>query len=68
MSDTRIYDVPAISCGHCKSAIEGEVSQVDGVSTVDVDIHARRVTVEGQAADAAIRAAIAEAGYEVAAP
>jgi copper ion binding protein len=68
MSDTRIYDVPAISCGHCKSAIEGEVSQVDGVSTVDVDIDARRVTVEGQAADAAIRAAIAEAGYEVAAP
>ena len=67
MSDTRIYDVPAISCGHCKSAIEGEVSQVDGVSTVDVDIDARRVTVEGKAADAAIRAAIAEAGYEVAA-
>jgi copper ion binding protein len=68
MSDTRTYDVPAISCGHCKSAIEGEVSQVDGVSTVNVDIDARRVTVEGQAADAAIRAAIVEAGYEVAAP
>lgn len=68
MSDTRTYDVPAISCGHCKNAIEGEVSQVDGVSTVNVDIDARRVTVEGQAADAAIRAAIVEAGYEVAAP
>lgn len=64
---TRIYDVPAISCGHCKMAIEGEVGGVAGVDLVNVDIDARTVRVEGEAADDAIRAAIDEAGYEVAA-
>lgn len=67
MSATRTYDVPAIHCGHCKAAIEGEVGKVDGVDEVAVDIEAHRVTVEGDAPDAAIRAAIEEAGYEVAA-
>lgn len=71
---TRIYDVPAISCGHCKAAIEGEVGQVTGVEAVVVDIDAKQVTVEGPPAhgpdgelfDDAVRAAIDEAGYEVA--
>ncbi|MFN8038406.1 MAG: cation transporter [Acidimicrobiales bacterium] len=63
---TRIYDVPAISCGHCKMAIEGEVGQVAGVESVVVDVEAKQVTVEGAATDDAIQAAIDEAGYEVA--
>lgn len=63
---TTTYDVPGISCGHCKAAIEGEVSGVDGVDRVTVDVDARTVTVEGGADDAAVRAAIEEAGYEVA--
>ena len=63
---TRIYDVPAISCGHCKAAIEGEVGQVPGVESVVVDVDAKQVTVEGAAPDDAIQAAIDEAGYEVA--
>jgi copper chaperone len=63
---TRTYQVPDISCGHCKSAIEGEVGSLDDVETVEVDIDGRSVRVEGEADDAAIRAAIEEAGYEVA--
>jgi copper chaperone len=62
---TRIYSVPGVSCGHCKSAIEGEVAEVDGVRDVSVDIEAKIVTVVG-GDDAAIRAAIDEAGYDVA--
>ncbi|MGE0879454.1 MAG: cation transporter [Acidimicrobiia bacterium] len=61
------YLVPGISCGHCKAAIEGEVTKVAGVSKVDVDIDAKTVKVEGTATDEAIRAAIDEAGYEIAA-
>lgn len=64
MPATRTFEVPDIHCGHCKSAIEGEVGQVDGVDRVDVDVDTRRVTVEGKATDDAIRAAILEAGYE----
>jgi copper chaperone len=62
----RTYDVPGISCGHCKAAIEGEVAKVDGVSRVTVDVEAKTVEVDGDADDAAIVAAIDEAGYEVA--
>ncbi|HEX9259197.1 MAG TPA: cation transporter [Acidimicrobiales bacterium] len=61
-----VYEVPGISCGHCKNAIEGEVSKVAGVRRVDVSIEDKIVTVEGTAADADLRAAIDEAGYEVA--
>lgn len=63
---TRTYLVPDISCDHCKHAIEGEVSKVTGVSVVAVDVAEKTVRVEGDAEDAAIRAAIDEAGYDVA--
>ena len=63
---TRTYSVPGISCGHCKAAIEGEVGKLDAVAAVDVDIDAKTVRVDGDATDDAIRAAIDEAGYDVA--
>ncbi len=63
---TRTYAVPGISCAHCKAAIETAVGDVAGVETVDVDVDARTVRVEGGAVDDAIRAAIDEAGYDVA--
>ena len=62
----RTFDVPGISCGHCKAAIEAEVAAVDGVTSVDVDVDARTVAVDGDATDEAVTAAIDEAGYEVA--
>ncbi len=62
----RTYSVPAISCAHCKHAIEDEVDKVAGVTLVDVDIAQRTVRVEGDAAEAAVRAAIEEAGYDIA--
>jgi copper chaperone len=63
---TRTYAVPGISCDHCKHAIEGEVAKVAGVDRVEVDVPTKAVLVEGGAADDAVRAAIDEAGYEVA--
>jgi len=67
MSETLTYSVPGVSCEHCRSAIEGEVSQVEGVQTVAVDLDAKTVTVTGAPLDeGAIVAAIDEAGYEVA--
>ena len=67
MVETLSYTVPAMHCGHCERAVKEEVSAVDGVSEVAVDLDTKRVTVRGQAFDdAAVRAAIAEAGYEAA--
>ena len=64
---TRTYSVPAISCDHCVSAITGEVGKVAGVRLVTVDLETKLVTVEGETADEAVRAAIDEAGYDIAA-
>jgi copper chaperone len=64
---TLTYNVPDISCDHCKHAIETEVSQVQGVESVEVDVQVKTVTVSGDPLDeAAIVGAIDEAGYEVA--
>jgi copper chaperone CopZ len=63
---TRVYRVPGISCDHCKHAIEGEVAKVVDVDSVDVDVEHRTVTVTGAADDSVVRAAIDEAGYDVA--
>ena len=63
---TRTYSVPGISCGHCKNAIEGELAPLNDVESALVDIDAKTVTVVGEITEADVRAAVAEAGYEVA--
>ena len=67
MSETVAYSVPAIHCAHCAMSIREEVSEVDGVEDVAVDLDAKTVTIQGlELDDVALRAAIVEAGYEAA--
>jgi copper chaperone len=67
MSETVTYSVPAIHCDHCAMSIREEVSEVEGVDEVAVDLDLKLVTVTGRGLDdAALRAAIVEAGYEAA--
>jgi copper chaperone len=67
MSETVAYTVPAIHCAHCAMSIREEVSEVEGVADVAVDLDTKVVTVSGRGLDdAALRAAIAEAGYAAA--
>jgi copper chaperone len=66
--ETRIYAVQGMTCGHCVLSVREEVSEVGGVSAVDVELASGRLTVTGrQVSDDAVRVAVAEAGYEVAA-
>jgi copper chaperone CopZ len=66
-SNPSTYVVPGMSCEHCRVAVTAEVEQVAGVTAVDVDLENKLVTVHGKAVDdASVRAAIDEAGYEVA--
>ena len=66
--ETRDYTVQGMSCSHCVLSVREEVSEIAGVSTVDVDLASGRLTVTGEEiGDKAIREAVAEAGYEVAA-
>lgn len=67
MSEQRTYSVPGMSCDHCKHAVTGELTGVPGVESVDVDLETKLVVVQGEGLDdAALRAAIVEAGYEAA--
>ena len=67
MSETMTYEVPAMHCGHCTAAVQREVSSVEGVESVDVDLDTKLVTIRGQRlSDTALREAIEEAGYEAA--
>ena len=63
---TTVYTVNGMTCQHCVDAVTTEVSAVPGVEAVEVDLAAKTVTVRG-GDDTAVRAAIDEAGYEVAA-
>lgn len=67
MSTTSTYTVTGMTCGHCVTAVTDEVSKVDGVTAVDVDLASGQVTVssDGPVDDQAVAAAVDEAGYAV---
>ena len=60
------YTVQGMTCEHCVRSVTEEVGEVAGVESVDVDLASGRLTVTGAADEAAVRAAVAEAGYTVA--
>ncbi|KQX59393.1 MULTISPECIES: heavy-metal-associated domain-containing protein [unclassified Streptomyces] len=66
-STATVYAVSGMTCGHCRTAITKSVSALDGVLAVDVDVDAGLVTVTtgGEPDDAAITAAVDDAGYEL---
>ncbi len=64
---TSEYIVTGMVCEHCVSAVTKEVGAVEGVSGVQVDLVTGRVIVTSDVpvSDAAVHAAINEAGYEI---
>jgi copper chaperone len=65
---TSTYEVVGMTCEHCVRSVTEEVSEVPGVTAVDVDLAGGRLTVTGAPDDSAVRAAVAEAGYQVVDP
>jgi copper chaperone len=66
---TLTLNVPDISCGHCKSSIEGAVGALSGVDRVEVHIEERTVDLAFDDASLTLDQivdAIEDAGYEVA--
>lgn len=58
-------EVRGMSCQHCVDAITRTVSALPGVTAVEVDLEDAAVRVTGTADDAAVAAAIEDAGYDV---
>lgn len=63
---TSRFIVPEISCHHCVNAVTQEVSALDGVQNVQVQMETKLVTIEHaeSVTSAALVAAINEAGYD----
>jgi len=61
------YVVSGMSCEHCVRSVTEEVSEIDGVSDVNVELTSGKVTVtsEAELSTQAVRNAVAEAGYEL---
>jgi copper chaperone len=62
------YTVTGMTCGHCVSSVTEEITGIDGVTDVAVDLPTGAVTVVSTAPldDARVRAAVEEAGYRLA--
>ena len=62
---TQTYTVAGMTCQHCVASVTEEVSEIAGVTGVDVDLAtgALRVTSDQPVPDEAVRGAVEEAGY-----
>ena len=68
MSQQETYAVTGMTCGHCATSVTEEITEIDGVTGVAVDLPTGAVTVTSdQPLDQArVRAAVEEAGYQLA--
>jgi copper ion binding protein len=62
------YTVTGMTCGHCVSSVTEEISEIDGVQVVDVELATGQVAVTSKEplSTDVVRAAVTEAGYQLA--
>jgi copper chaperone len=57
-------NVTGMTCGHCKTAVETALKNVDGVNLVQVDLASGKASIEGAHIHTdALIAAVIEEGY-----
>jgi copper chaperone CopZ len=71
MSEVTTWNVTGMTCGHCVTAVTEELSALDEVTGVTVDLVSGGVSTVHVSSDAAldrsaVRAAVDEAGYRLA--
>ena len=70
MMTEKTLRVPDMHCGHCKAAVESELSKLSGVKRANADVEKGTVEVsydESWVSAEQLKSAIEEAGYTVAA-
>jgi copper chaperone CopZ len=67
MNQTNTYTVSGMHCGHCVASVSEEVQEIAGVEDVDVVLETGALTVTSAQPidDAAVKAAVEEAGYQL---
>ena len=66
--ETTKFSIPNISCGHCVKAVQKELNEMEGVSSVEGDPGKKEVSVswEAPATDEKIKALLKEINYPAA--
>jgi len=57
------FNVPDMSCGHCKSAIETALRALDPLVEIEFDMQSRTIAVDSDASAENISAALQQAGF-----
>ena len=67
-NQTRQYTVTGMTCGHCVASVTEEVEEISGVVDVQVDLAtgSLQFTSDRPVSDDEVRAAVEEAGYQLA--
>jgi copper chaperone len=65
---TLDFTVSGMTCQHCASSVTEEVTELPGVSEVDIDLASGRLHVVGDVTAEQVQAAVAEAGSYTAQP
>ncbi|HNX72866.1 MAG TPA: heavy-metal-associated domain-containing protein [Spirochaetales bacterium] len=64
---TKLMKIEGMSCNHCVMHVKSALEGVPGVKSAQVDLANKSAVVEGENLDdEALRAAVSDAGYEVA--
>ena len=68
MSQTATFTVSGMTCGHCVASVTEEVQEIAGVETVNVELATGALTITSAdpVDEAAVKAAVEEAGYQLA--
>lgn len=62
----KIITIEGMSCNHCVMAVKNALSEIEGISHVDVELNNNRAIVEGDnLSDEVLKGQIEEAGYDV---
>lgn len=65
---TVTLDVKGMTCGHCESAVEGALKQLEGISNVQVNLTLGKVNVmydDAKVTEKEMRDAVENQGYDV---
>lgn len=61
----KTIKIEGMRCGHCQVAVTEALKAVAGVASVEVDLAGKKAMVEGTAADAALKEAVEDCGFDV---
>ncbi len=62
----KVLSIEGMSCGHCVAHVKEALESIAGMTKAEVDLGKKKAVVEGSTLDdAAMKSAVADAGYEI---